>query len=377
MKILVTGFEPFGGDPENASAEAVRRLADAWQRDPQSGVELATGTLPVAFATAEPALAALVEEHRPDAVLAVGEAGGRSAITPERWGVNEDDARIPDNAGSAPRGTAIDPAGPDRRASGFDADALVTAILAVGLPADVSDDAGRFLCNHVAYLVAGLDVPGGFVHVPAVRSHGAATVGAETDADARAHASVVTHDGEALTFDDLALGLAAAVRAIAAGRANRASTRERGRVDQASTVIEAAPQQVYEALLDPVALAAWLPPEGASGQVAQLDARVGGGFDLELRFADPADAKTTVDTDVSRVTFVELVPDALVVQRVAFDSGEERFGGEMRMEWRLEPVAAGTRVTVAATEVPAGIAQADHELGLGQSLANLARYLGA
>lgn len=416
MRILVTAFEPFGGDPENASLEAVQRLAAAWQADPQPGVELVTGTLPVAFATAGPALAALVDEHRPDSVLAVGEAGGRSAITPERWGINEDDARIPDNAGDQPRSTPIDAAGPARRASGFDADALVTAILGVGLPADASADAGRFLCNHIAYRVAGLPVPGGFVHVPAVRSRGTASVGSETDpataadpagaadqgavvdqgdavdlagaavladsavhegADAHARAAAVTHDGSALTFDDLALGLAAMIRAIADGSAQRPSTRERGRVDRASTVIDATASTVYEALLDPVALAAWLPPQGARGEVSGMDAREGGGFDLTLHFAEPGDTKTTEDTDVSRVTFTELVPDALVVQRVAFDSGEERFGGSMRMEWRLEPVAAGTSVTVAATEVPAGIAQADHELGLGQSLANLARHLGS
>lgn len=391
MKILVTGFDPFGRDTENASREAVRRLADAWAADPQADVELVTGTLPVAFATAGQVLAALVEEHAPDAVLAVGEAGGRSAITPERWGVNEDDACIPDNAGEQPRGLPIEPAGPPRRASGFDADALVTAILGVGLPADASGDAGRFLCNHVAYLVAGLEVggqsiPGGFVHVPAVRSRGTATVGAETDpthgatqatTDARADASAVTHDGEALTFDDLALGLAAAVRAIAGGRANRSSTRESGRVDRASTVIDAAAGAVYEALLDPVALAAWLPPEGASGTIEQMDAREGGGFRLVLRFEQPVETKTDAETDASQVSFVELVPGRLVVQRVAFESSEERFGGDMLMTWRLEPVAAGTRVTVSATDVPAGIAQVDHELGLGQSLANLARHLGA
>lgn len=396
MKILVTGFEPFGGDPENASQEAVRRLANAWAADPQTGVELVTGTLPVAFAAAGPALTALVEQHQPHAVLAVGEAGGRSAITPERWGVNEDDARIPDNAGDQPRGTPIDAAGPARRASAFDVDALASAILGVGLPADASDDAGRFLCNHVAYLVAGLRVdsrpiPGAFVHVPAVRSSGTATVGAETDAregagadaregagaDAVGRASALTHDGEALTFDDLALGLAAMIRAIANGQANRASTREAGRVDRASTVIDAAPRAVYEALLDPVALTAWLPPEGATGTIEHMDAREGGGFRVVLRFDDPVDTKTDAVTDASRVTFVELVPGALVVQRIAFESSEERFAGDMLMTWQLEAVEAGTRVSVAATEVPAGIAQSDHELGLGQSLAKLARYLGA
>lgn len=369
MRILVTGFEPFGGDRENASLEAVRRLEAAWAADPQPGVELVTGVLPVSFAAAGESLRALVEQHRPDAVLAVGEAGGRTAITPERWAVNEDDARIPDNAGDQPRGTAIDPDGPPRRASGFDADALASAILAVGLPADPSADAGRFLCNHVAYLVAGLDVPGGFVHVPAVRSSGTAGVGAETDADASPRAS-------ALSFDDLGLGLAAAVRAIASGRAAPTEQEpEEKRVDRAGTVIHVAPQLVYEALLDPSALAVWLPPEGATGTIEDMDAREGGGFRAVLRFASPSDPKTTDDSDATTVTFVELVPGRLVVQRVSFETEEQRFRGDMLMTWKLEPVESGTRVTVSATDAPAGIAQHDHEVGLGSSLANLARFL--
>lgn len=369
MRILVTGFEPFGGDLENASLEAVRRLEAAWAADPQPGVELVTGTLPVAFAVAGEALRALVDEHRPDAVLAVGEAGGRTAITPERWAVNEDDARIPDNAGDQPRGTPIDPDGPPRRASGFDAEALAGAILAVGLPADPSSDAGRFLCNHVAYLVAGLDVPGGFVHVPAVRSRGTAGVGAETDADASPRAS-------ALSFDDLGLALAAAVRAIASGRAAVTEhAEEERRVDRAGTVIHVPPQRVYEALLDPSALAVWLPPEGATGTIEQMDAREGGGFRAVLRFDDPTDPKTTDDSDATTVTFVELVPGRLVVQRVAFETDEARFRGDMLMTWKLEPVESGTRVTVSATDVPSGIGQRDHEVGLGSSLANLARFL--
>ncbi|UOW01527.1 SRPBCC domain-containing protein [Agrococcus sp. SCSIO52902] len=376
MRILVTAFEPFGGDPENASLEAVRRLADAWAADPQPGAELVTGTLPVAFGAAGPALRALVDEHRPDAVLAVGEAGGRSAITPERWAVNEDDARIPDNAGDQPRGTPIDPAGPAGRPSGFDVDALVSAILAVGLPADASDDAGRFLCNHVAYLVAGLDVPGGFVHVPAVRTSGTAGVGDETDPGASADASAITHEGRRLTFDDLALGLAAAVRSIAHGdSAAHEHAREAPRVDRAGTVIAAAPDRVYAALLDAEALTAWLPPEGATAVIEGLDAREGGGFRAVLRFDDPVDPKTDEATDASRVTFVELVPHELVVQRVAFESAEERFRGDMLMTWRMQPVAAGTRVTVSAADVPPGISPEDHELGLGQSLAKLAAYL--
>jgi len=165
------------------------------------------------------------------------------------------------------------------------------------------------------------------------------------------------------------------VRAIAEGRASRPSTREAGRVDRASTVVQAGAWQVYAALLDPAALEVWLPPEGAVGRIEWGGAAVGGGFEMELRFEAPVDAKTSEDTDVSRVTFVELVPHRRVVQRVVFDSDDERFGGEMTMTWMLEPVGAATRVTVAATGVPEGVSQADHELGLGSSLAKLAAHL--
>jgi uncharacterized protein YndB with AHSA1/START domain len=115
--------------------------------------------------------------------------------------------------------------------------------------------------------------------------------------------------------------------------------------------------------------------EGTTGTIEGMDAREGGGFRAVLRFEHPDDTKTTDDSDASVVTFVELVPGRLVVQRIAFETDEERFRGDMLMTWRLEPVAAGTRVTVSATDVPPGIAQDDHEVGLGSSLANLARYL--
>ncbi|WAC67182.1 SRPBCC domain-containing protein [Agrococcus sp. SL85] len=368
MRILVTAFEPFGGDAENASLEAVRRLEAARRERPQPGVELVTGVLPVTFAGAGPALRALVAEHRPDAVVAVGEAGGRAAVTPERWGANEDDARIPDNAGAQPRRAPIEPEGPSRRASGLDVEALVAAIEDAGVPAAASDDAGRFLCNHVAYLVAGLDVPGGFVHVPAVRSAGVAGVGGETDAGA---APV----DAGLGFDDLARALEAVVGAVARGAARGAPHPTRARVDRASTVVVASPAEAYAALVDPAALAAWLPPEGSTGTIEDFDGREGGGYRVVLRFAANDDTKTTDDSDVSRVELLELVPGRRVVQRIRFETELERFAGAMTMTWLLEPVAAGTRVTVEATDVPPGIGQADHEEGLGSSLANLAAHL--
>lgn len=147
------------------------------------------------------------------------------------------------------------------------------------------------------------------------------------------------------------------------------------RADSAARLIRASPHLVYAALLDPDALATWLPPEGATGEIQDMDARVGGGFRVVLHFADPVDPKTTARSDASRVTFAELEPGSLVVQRVTFESSEERFAGVMRMTWQLEPDAAGTRVTVTATDVPVGIGQEDHEAGLASSLAHLAGYL--
>ena len=177
MRLLVTGFEPFGGDTENATLAAVDRWTADW-----SGARMITAVLPVSFAAAPSALRELVDRHRPDAVLAVGEAGGRSAVTPESRARNVMHARIPDNAGARPRTVPID-AGPEWVDLPYRPDAAVAAIRAAGVPAHVSHDAGTFVCNRVARQVAVLGIPGGFVHIPAIRSRGRAGVGAETDPD--------------------------------------------------------------------------------------------------------------------------------------------------------------------------------------------------
>ena len=203
MRVLVTGFEPFGGDAVNASGEAVTALAEGWN-DPT--IHLVTAILPVTFAGAPAALAAAIGEHRPDAVVCVGEAGGRAAVTPERYAVNERAARIPDNDGATPAGP-ID-SGPERLESRIDVERVATAIAAAGLPAHVSEDAGRFVCNAVfRAALTGFAGPAGFVHVPTVRETGTATVGAETDEAATAAVS-------ALTTADLVTALDAAVRAL-------------------------------------------------------------------------------------------------------------------------------------------------------------------
>ncbi|WP_297742490.1 hypothetical protein [uncultured Tessaracoccus sp.] len=204
MRILVTSFEPFGGDAENASREAMRALLAEWS---EPGAELVGVELPVVFDVTP--LHAAVAEYRPDAVVCLGEAGGREAITPERVAVNEMRARIADNAGFQPRGEAIVVSGAGERAASVDVDALVGAMSEAGWAAEPSVDAGRFVCNFVAYHAYGLGMPAVFIHVPALRSSGAATVGAETGGAVAASRGRVPR-----TFEDLGEALAAQMTVI-------------------------------------------------------------------------------------------------------------------------------------------------------------------
>ena len=204
MRILVTSFEPFGGDPENASREAMRALLAGWS---EPGAELVGVELPVVF-DAVP-LQAAVAEHRPDAVVCLGEAGGREAITPEHVAVNEMRARIADNAGFQPQGEAIVAGGEGERTASVDVDALVRAVSEAGWAAAPSVDAGRFVCNFVAYHAYGLGVPAVFIHVPALRSAGEATVGAETGGAMAASKGRVPR-----TFADLGEALASQLTVI-------------------------------------------------------------------------------------------------------------------------------------------------------------------
>lgn len=177
MRVLITGFEPFGGERFNASGEAARRLALGYRRD---GVELVTEILPVSFERGPAALRSAIAAHGPDVVLAVGEAGGRRVVTPETTAVNDQQARIPDNDGATPSGPLDD--GPRTLPSRLPVEALVLAVRGIGVPAEASDDAGRFVCNAVfRAALTGFAGPAGFVHVPALRPVGRAAVGAETD----------------------------------------------------------------------------------------------------------------------------------------------------------------------------------------------------
>jgi uncharacterized protein YndB with AHSA1/START domain len=149
------------------------------------------------------------------------------------------------------------------------------------------------------------------------------------------------------------------------------------RVDRASRVISASPATVFDAMIEPDAVVAWLPPEGMRGRLEHFDPRPGGGFRMVLTYLDPAGSpgKSSADEDVVEVEFAELVPGARVVQRAVFEAEDPDYAGTMTMTWELTPVGRGTDVVVSAVGVPAGIDQAAHEEGIASSLANLAAHV--
>lgn len=149
------------------------------------------------------------------------------------------------------------------------------------------------------------------------------------------------------------------------------------RTDTAWRVIAASPEELYRALVDPEAVAAWLPPSGMMGHFDAYDPRPGGMYRMTLsyRHAEAGRGKTSDDSDVVEGVFVELAPGVRMVQRVEFDSDDPALAGTMTISWRLDPVAEGTRVSIACEDVPVGIRRKDHLEGLRSSLANLADFV--
>lgn len=149
-----------------------------------------------------------------------------------------------------------------------------------------------------------------------------------------------------------------------------------GRTDKASAVTNAAPGKLYEALTDPRAREMWLPPASMTGVIDTFDLRVGGGYVMTLTYDDPTGSpgKFAADRDVVEATFTELVPNERVVEAIDFVADDPSFAGTMTMTWALKTVDGGTEVSITATDVPAGISQADHELGLNASLRQLIAY---
>ena len=165
--LLLTGFEPFDGEAVNPSWEVARALHGRQV----AGWRLCAARLPCAFATALPALHAALDRWQPAAVIALGLAGSRSAVSVERVAVNLVDARIPDNAGAQPVDVPVQAGGAPALFTGLPAKAIVARLQAAGLPAELSLSAGSFVCNQVFYglmaaLAARPGVRGGFIHLP-------------------------------------------------------------------------------------------------------------------------------------------------------------------------------------------------------------------
>jgi uncharacterized protein YndB with AHSA1/START domain len=150
-----------------------------------------------------------------------------------------------------------------------------------------------------------------------------------------------------------------------------------GRIDTGSRIIRATPQALYDAFLDPDAVAQWRPPVGMRAEIYNFGAHVRGSYRMAFVYAsdDPAvRGKSTEKADVFTGTFVELVPGERIVERATFESDDPAFAGTMTVTTTLRQVADGTEVTMACSDVPEGISAADHAAGIASSLANLAAY---
>lgn len=171
MKLLLTAFDPFGGEPINPALEAVKLVADK-----VGDVNIVKLEVPTVFGKSIVTVIAAIEKEKPDAVLCIGQAGGRYDLTPERVAINLDDASIEDNEGNQPIDTTIFEDGAPAYFSTLPIKAMVAKIQEAGVPASISDTAGTFVCNHLMYGVLYTlakkypDVRGGFMHVPFVTS---------------------------------------------------------------------------------------------------------------------------------------------------------------------------------------------------------------
>lgn len=204
MKLLITGFDPFGGEKTNPAIEAVKRLPAAI-----AGATVVPLEIPTVFGTCAEVVRQAIITERPDAVLSVGQAGGRSALTPERIAINLDDGRIPDNAGFQPVDQPIQPNGPAAYFTQLPVKAMAQAIRQAGLPSHVSTTAGTYVCNHIMYQVQHLratefpQLQAGFIHIPFLPEQ------------------VVQRSGvPSLALTDDVRGLTAAIRAIVIARAD-------------------------------------------------------------------------------------------------------------------------------------------------------------
>jgi pyroglutamyl-peptidase len=164
-KLLITGFEPFGGETVNPSWEAVCRLPDEI-----SGYQLVKHLVPVVFGVGAAEVMSVAGLLKPDVILCVGQAGGRDAITPELVEINLRHASIPDNGGNEPKDEPILADGPCAYFSTLPVRKMADAVREAGLPARVSYSAGGYVCNDVLYTLLshfdGTNTRVGFIHIP-------------------------------------------------------------------------------------------------------------------------------------------------------------------------------------------------------------------
>ncbi|HCE2000296.1 TPA: pyroglutamyl-peptidase I [Vibrio parahaemolyticus] len=165
-KVLITGFEPFGGDAINPALEAVKRLEET----SLDGGIIVTCQVPVTRFESTSAVIDAIEAYQPDCVITVGQAAGRAAITPERVAINVDDFRIPDNGCNQPIDEPIIEHGPDAYFSSLPIKRIAQTLQESGIPCQVSNSAGTFVCNHLFYGVQHYlrdkSIRHGFVHIP-------------------------------------------------------------------------------------------------------------------------------------------------------------------------------------------------------------------
>ena len=170
-KLLITGFDPFGGASVNPSWEAVRQLPEQIGK-----YMLCKLQIPTVFGKAAETVLEKAEDFQPDVILCLGLAGGRDAVTPERIAVNIRDARIPDNAGFQPTGDPVVSDGPAAYFSTVPVVEMVNAVRSRGIPAAVSNTAGTFVCNDTLYTLLhhyeGTPIRVGFIHVPYIPQQG-------------------------------------------------------------------------------------------------------------------------------------------------------------------------------------------------------------
>ncbi len=167
MKILITGFDPFGGESVNPAYEAVKLLPDEI-----GGAQIVKREVPTVFGKCGAVLEEAISSEQPDAVICVGQAGGRSGICVEKTAINFQDARIPDNENQQPIDKPVKEDGETAYFASVPVKAMAAEMRKNGIPAFVSYTAGTYVCNELMYTLLYLidkkyqNIRGGFIHVP-------------------------------------------------------------------------------------------------------------------------------------------------------------------------------------------------------------------